>query len=82
MYADISVISIPDIISPTRFKEIIKAFIDAGLEDRLMFGTDNASIETTIASVEAISFLSDPQKKKLYYQNAEKFFKKKRKFRQ
>lgn len=41
IYSDISVISNPDIIPAEQFYVIMKAFIDAGLEDRMMFGTDN-----------------------------------------
>lgn len=79
VYTDISVISNPDIVSADKFSIIMKAFIDAGLEDRLMFGTDNGHIEKVITSIEALDFLSTKQKGKLYYQNAERFFKPTRK---
>src|SRR5690606_24213840 len=74
VYADISVISNPDIVPSERFSTIMKAFVDEGLEDRIMFGTDNGDIEKVIKSVESLDFMSDSQKKKLYYQNAEQFF--------
>ncbi len=74
VYADLSVISNPDIVPLAEFSNMMKAFISAGLEDRLMFGTDNGDIEKVIASIESLSFLSEQQKKKLYYQNAEHFF--------
>lgn len=74
VYADISVISNPDIVSPNKFSIIMKAFMDAGLEDRLMFGTDNGDIEKVIKAVESVKFLSLEQKMKIYYQNAEQFF--------
>ena len=74
VYSDISVISNPDIVPPDTFSIIMKAFIDAGLEDRLMFGTDNGNIEKVIMAVKALDFLSVEQKRKLYYQNAERFF--------
>ncbi|GAB3005231.1 hypothetical protein GCM10027051_00010 [Niabella terrae] len=77
VYADISVISNPDIVHPSKFSMIMKAFIDAGLEDRLMFGTDNGNIEKVVMTVEAVDFLSIEQRKKLYYQNAERFFNRK-----
>jgi len=76
VYSDISVISNPDIVPPAKFSTIMKAFLDAGLEDRIMFGTDNGNIDKVIASIEALGFLSEKQKSKLYYQNAEQFFKK------
>jgi hypothetical protein len=74
VYADISVISNPDIVSVEKFSTIMQAFIEAGLEDRLMFGSDNGAIDKVIQAVEGLSFLTDKQKKKLYYQNAERFF--------
>lgn len=74
VYSDISVISNPDIVPPDKFAVIMKAFIDAGLEDRLMFGTDNGNIEKVFMAVEALDFFSAEQKQKLYYQNAERFF--------
>ena len=74
VYADISVISNPEIVAPAQFASIIKAFVGAGLEERLMFGTDNGSIEKVIAAVEALHFLSKEQKDKIFYLNAERFF--------
>lgn len=74
VYADISVISNPDIVPKEKFFTIMNTFIDAGLEDRLMFGTDNGDIKKVIASVESLHFLSVDQKKKLYHENAERFF--------
>ena len=76
VYADISVISNPDIVPPKIFAAGMKEFIDAGLEDRLMFGSDNGDIVKTIRSVEELSFLSKKQKRKIFYLNAEKFFRK------
>ncbi|MBA3284945.1 MAG: hypothetical protein H0U27_07780, partial [Nitrosopumilus sp.] len=42
----------------------------AGSEDRLMFGSDNADIATSIASVNALNFLTTTRKEKLFYLNA------------
>lgn len=74
VYADISVISNPEIIEPERFAGMMKEFIDAGLEDRLMFGSDNGNIQKVIAAVEGLGFLSGEQKNKIFYLNAEYFF--------
>lgn len=74
VYADISVLSNPDKVPSERFANIMKAFMDAGLEDRLMFGTDNGDIDKVIAAVNELSFLSKKQKDKIFYQNAERFF--------
>lgn len=74
VYADISVISNPDIIPAAQFKIILKTFVKAGLEDRLMFGSDNGDIEKVIASIDKLDFLTNEQKDKIFYKNAERFF--------
>ncbi len=76
VYADISVISNPQIVSAERFESIMRSLIEAGLEDRLMFGTDNADVDKVVKAVEALHFLSNLQKKKIFNQNAERFFSK------
>ena len=75
LYADISVLNNPDIVKPGDFSGAMKTFIEAGLEDRLMFGSDNGDIKKTIASVVQLDFLSKEQKEKIFYKNAEVFFK-------
>ncbi|HET8810348.1 MAG TPA: amidohydrolase family protein [Flavobacteriaceae bacterium] len=74
VYADISVISNPDIVPSAQFKIIMKAFLEAGLEDRIMFGSDNGDIEKVIASLNELDFLTKEQKDKIFYKNAERFF--------
>ncbi|HEY0679989.1 MAG TPA: amidohydrolase family protein [Chitinophagaceae bacterium] len=74
VYADISVISNPEIVPADRFAHIMKTYVAAGLEDRLMFGSDNGDIKKIIAAVEELEFLSDRQKNKIFYENAERFF--------
>ena len=76
VYADISVISNPDIMPAAQFTKIMKTFIDAGLEDRLMFGTDNGNVEKVVEAIHALDFLSKEQKDKIFYRNAERFFEK------
>lgn len=76
VYADISAISNPDIFPATDFYQIVKRLIDAGLENRLMFGSDNGDINKIIANVNSLDFLSAEQKEKLFYRNAEIFFSK------
>jgi hypothetical protein len=75
LYADISVLNNPNIIPAKDFAGIMKAYLDAELEDRLMFGSDNADIKACISSVEQLDFLSAQQKEKIFYKNAEVFFK-------
>lgn len=74
LYADISVLNNPEIVPPKEFASLMKLYIDSGLEDRLMFGTDNADIKTTITAVEQLDFLSSQQKEKIFFRNAETFF--------
>ncbi|SMC62690.1 amidohydrolase family protein [Pedobacter nyackensis] len=76
VYADISVISNPDIVPTAQFIMIMKSFLEAGLIDRLMFGTDNGNIKKVITRIERLNFLSKEQKDNIYYQNAERFFRK------
>lgn len=75
LYADISVLNNPRIVAPKEFNSIMKLFIDSGLEERLMFGSDDADIKMTTAVVEQLSFLTKAQKEKIFYKNAKTFFK-------
>ncbi|WP_114790953.1 amidohydrolase family protein [Niabella yanshanensis] len=77
LYADISVLNNPDITPATDFGNIMKSFIAAGLEDRLLFGSDNAAIPTVIASVHKLAFLSENQKRKIFFENASVLFRNK-----
>lgn len=74
LYADISVLNNPQIVSSTQFDSIMKVFILEGFEDRLMFGSDDADIKTTTKAIEQVDFLTDLQKEKILYKNAETFF--------
>ena len=74
VYADISVIANPDIVPFNEFAAIMRSFMDAGLGDRLMFGTDNGDVEKMVRAVEDIAFLSEVDKEKIFYRNAERFF--------
>ena len=76
VFIDISAITNPYIVPPKDFYAIMKKLIDAGLENRLMFGSDNGDIKQTIESVNKLDFLSSEQKEKIFYKNAEQFFKK------
>ncbi len=74
VYIDISAINNPYIFPKQEFQNIIKTFIDAGFEDRIMFGSDNGDIKLTIENVENLDFLTSEQKEKIFYKNAEIFF--------
>jgi len=74
VYCDISAISNPSILPAAQFEKIVKALMDAGLEDRIMFGSDNGDINAVVKSIKDLSFLSAEQKEKIFYRNAERFF--------
>lgn len=76
VYTDISAISNPYIVPHEDFYATMKKLISAGLENRLMFGSDNGDIKQAIESVNKLDFLSSEQKEKIFYKNAEQFFKK------
>jgi predicted TIM-barrel fold metal-dependent hydrolase len=77
VYLDISVIDNPDIVSKKDFHTVIKLLIDAGFEDRIMFGSDNAGYAKIINAVKELDFLTAKQKEKIFYINAQRFFRKK-----
>ena len=74
VYADISVISNPDIVGKNDFHLYIKSLVDAGFIDRLMFGSDNGDLSKIITAVNELDFLSAEQKEKIFYKNADRFF--------
>lgn len=74
VYADISVISDPNIFPPKDFYQIMKRLIDAGFENRLMFGSDNGDLDQIIENFNSLDFLTPGQKEKILYKNAEKLF--------
>lgn len=74
VYVDISAINNPDILPPAVFAETIKHLLDQGLEDRIMFGSDNGDIAVMIRSLTQLPFLTDRQKEKILFANAERFF--------
>jgi predicted TIM-barrel fold metal-dependent hydrolase len=74
VYADISVIANPAIIPMEAFAPYMKTLIDAGLEDRLMFGSDGGDIAKMIDQVNNLDFLTLEQKEKIFFKNAKRFF--------
>lgn len=74
VYTDISVINNPDIVPPQAFAAMMRALVDAGLGDRIMFGSDNADIAVTLGSLDALPFLDASQKQAILHGNAERFF--------
>jgi hypothetical protein len=75
VYMDISALNNPYIFPEAEFHFVMKRFIDSGLGDRMMFGSDNGPIDQIIANINNIPFLDQNQKEGIFYKNAETFFK-------
>src|SRR3546814_19741558 len=74
IYADISVINNPRIVPPKAFTTMMSALLDAGLGDRIMFGSDNADITVTRASLDELPFLTTDKKQALLHGNEARIF--------
>ncbi|MEX2369618.1 MAG: amidohydrolase family protein [Bacteroidales bacterium] len=75
LYADLSTISW--VIPRTAFNDYLKAFLRAGLGKRLMFGSDQMvwpeKIGAAIEAIEQAPFLTEEQKRDIFYNNAVRF---------
>jgi len=76
VYVDISVINWA--IPRKEFHSYLRRLMDAGFGKRIMFGSDQMvwpeSIGLAIESVESASFLTEAQKRDIFYNNAVEFF--------
>lgn len=75
LYADIGVLAW--VLPREEFYGVLRELLDAGLGDRLLFGTDQmfwpGAIGLAIETVEAAPFLSEEQKRAIFYDNAARF---------
>lgn len=75
LYADVSTITW--VIPRTAFYDYLKAFVRAGLGKRLMFGSDQMvwpeKIGAAVEAIEQAPFLTDEQKRDIFYNNAARF---------
>lgn len=75
LYADLSTITW--VIPREAFHDYLRALVRAGLGKRLMFGTDQMrwpeKIGEAVEAIEAADFLSDEQKRDIFYNNAARF---------
>ena len=75
LYADVGVLAWA--LTREAFYGALRELVDAGLGDRLLFGTDQmfwpGSIGLAIETVEAVPFLSDEQNRAILYDNAARF---------
>ncbi len=76
VYADLAVINW--VLPRKEFHYHLKALVDGGLGKRLMFGSDSQlwpdAIEMAIESIESAEFLTEEQKRDIFYNNATRFF--------
>lgn len=60
-----------------RFHRYLEALIDAGFGERILFGSDQMiwpdAIGLAIEGIESASFLSEVQKRDIFYNNAARF---------
>lgn len=75
LYADVSTITW--VIPRAAFYDYLEAFVRAGLGKRLMFGSDQMvwpeKIGVAIETIEQAPFLTDEQKRDIFYNNASRF---------
>ena len=76
VYVDISLINwqLPRAV----FHPYLKSLVDHGFSKRIMFGTDHVSwpqaIDVAVDGVQSAVFLSEAQKRDIFYNNAARFF--------
>jgi uncharacterized protein len=61
-------------VNPVRYEAALRAFLAAGIIDRVMLGTDGTDVMRVLANTESMSFLTDAQRRGIYYDNAARFF--------
>lgn len=75
LYADVGVLAW--VLPREEFYRTLRELVEAGLGDRLLFGTDQmywpGAIGLAIETMEAAPFLSDEQKRAIFYDNAARF---------
>jgi predicted TIM-barrel fold metal-dependent hydrolase len=75
VYADLS--TVLRIIPVEEFHEFLRSLLRAGLSARLMFGSDGGvwpqAITHAVQTIESVPFLSELQKRDLFYNNAARF---------
>jgi hypothetical protein len=71
VYVDFSVLN--SIFDAETHEAMLRRFIDEGVIDRVMLGTDNMPASELIARLESFAFLTDAQRNGIYYDNAARF---------
>ncbi len=75
VYVGVGVIS--HVLPTAEFHRYLRRLVEAGFGNRIMFGSDQMiwpeTIKVAIASIESAEFLSDKQKRDIFYNNAARF---------
>lgn len=71
VYAEMSIVN--SVIPEAGHAAALRTFIDAGLIDRLMFGSDNMPIGDIVKRIDAVPFLEPDQREAIYCGNAARF---------
>ncbi len=71
VYADMAVLN--GVWDEESHRMALKRFVDEGLIDRIMFGSDNFPVDKIIARLRAIEFLTDAQRTGILHDNAARF---------
>lgn len=72
VYADMSVVN--SIVPEPAHAGAVQAFLEAGLIDRIMFGSDNHPVQPIVDRINRIEFLTQDQKRGILCENAARFF--------
>jgi hypothetical protein len=71
VYADMSLVNSE--FPATHFERSLHALLDAGLGDRIMFGSDNRPLRTIVERMKTVPFLTSDQRDDIFYNNALRF---------
>ena len=72
VYVDLSITN--GAMPLSQYEETLARLIDAGFEDRIMFGSDNLPIAPILRRLESMRSISDAQRRKILHDNAARFF--------
>ena len=77
VYVDVGAISYA--LPRSGFHDYLRRIVEAGFVKRVMFGSDQMvwpeTLETAIQAVESATFLTAPQRRDFFYNNAARFLK-------
>jgi uncharacterized protein len=71
VYADMSILN--SMAPPAVEALSLRAFVEAGLGDRIMLGTDNQPLERILERMESLDFLNEAKRRAILYDNAARF---------